>query len=62
MHVNEGEPQGTNISLQTYMHIESKRMGEKGKDIKTEIKRDKKVSKMVKARCRDRKEGAEKRL
>lgn len=45
MHANEREPQGTDISLQTYMHTE--REGERrGKDPKTERQeRDKKVSK-----------------
>lgn len=29
MHANEREPQGTDISLQTYMHIERKRERER---------------------------------
>lgn len=44
MHANEREPQGTDISLQTYMHIQRQRKREEGrrKDPKTEIKTDKK--------------------
>lgn len=48
MHANEREPQGTDISLQTYMHIERERErgrekdGKRKEDPKTEIKIDKK--------------------
>lgn len=37
MHANEREPQGTDISLQTYMHIE--RLGWKMKALKTDNER-----------------------
>lgn len=61
MHANEREPQETHISLQTYMHIERERKIERegkerrrmiriGKDPKTEIKNDMKVTKREKGK------------
>lgn len=48
MHANEREPQGTDISLQTYMHMESwreregrnERPGERAKDKREGKKKD----------------------
>lgn len=46
MHANEREPQGTDISLQTYMHTEreGERTKEEGKIQRERQERDKKVS------------------
>lgn len=42
MHANEREPQGTDISLQTYMHIEREsREGERRKRRRTDPQTDK---------------------
>ena len=38
MHANEREPQGTDISLQTYMHID-RETGEEGRKEQGEIQR-----------------------
>lgn len=43
MHANEREPQGTDISLQTYMHIEREREPEKGREKEGRRKEDGKI-------------------
>lgn len=53
MHANEREPRGTDISLQTYMHMESRRereggMKDQGKDPKTRKRERRKMQKRQK--------------